>query len=323
MADHSLAADQPADLGSPPLDLRQLHCFLTVVEEGQITAAAERLGVAQPALSRTIARVEAAAGAPLLERRPRGVTLTPAGARFHEHAVLALAAAREAVASVSAIGEDSRLLTIGYGSHLLPPTVRPALRELARRRPDAEMRLEQVPPRRREVEVLDGDIDAEIVLAPIAGEDLEALPLRSCRRVVVMPESHPLATREALTVADVEEETFLGVHPDISHAWVNMWLLLDLRRSPPKLTPETPYSLEEAWGLIISGRAVTVLPDFLSAEIAQDGIVAVPLAEVPPVEVLLVRRRTHANPLLDELFRIVRAEGPASEDGPIGTPHPR
>ena len=60
-------------------DLVRLRAFMTVAEEGSITAAAERLGVAQPALSASIRRLEADIGQPLFERLPRGVTLTRAG----------------------------------------------------------------------------------------------------------------------------------------------------------------------------------------------------------------------------------------------------
>lgn len=294
---------------TPALELRQLHSFAAVVAAGQITAAAGRLNVAQPALSRTIARLEATAGTPLLVRGRRGVTLTPAGRAFHAHALRSLNAAEAAMAAVAARGPAGHVLRLGYGSHTLPPLAQPALRELTRRRPDVEVRLEQVPPRRRGLELLAGEIDVEVVVAPVSGAGLEAVALRRCERLVVMRDSHPLAGREHLRIEDIEDETFPGVHPEISPAWRDTWLLSDQRRTPPRLTPDTPQSLEEAWGLIISGRAITIVPDFMAPEIARDGIVAVPLTGVPPVEVVLVRGREQ-NELVEELFEVVRAAGP-------------
>ncbi len=76
----------------PHLDLRQFLYFVTVVEEGQITRAATRLHVAQPALSQAIAKLEDSVGVRLLERHARGVTPTPAGAAFLEKARAALTA---------------------------------------------------------------------------------------------------------------------------------------------------------------------------------------------------------------------------------------
>ncbi|RFS84796.1 LysR family transcriptional regulator [Actinomadura spongiicola] len=64
------------------MNLRQLQYFVAVVDEGSFTAAAQRLYVAQPSLSKQIAALESELGGPLLERLPRGVRLTPAGRAF-------------------------------------------------------------------------------------------------------------------------------------------------------------------------------------------------------------------------------------------------
>jgi len=68
------------------MEIRQLRYFIAVVQSGSFTAAAERIGVAQPALSAQIAKLESELGCPLLERHPRGVVPTQAGRRFHRHA---------------------------------------------------------------------------------------------------------------------------------------------------------------------------------------------------------------------------------------------
>jgi Transcriptional regulator len=64
------------------VNLRQLQYFVTVVEEGSFTRAAQRLYVAQPSLSKQLAALEKELGGPLLERLPRGVRLTPSGRAF-------------------------------------------------------------------------------------------------------------------------------------------------------------------------------------------------------------------------------------------------
>jgi DNA-binding transcriptional LysR family regulator len=75
----------------------QLRYFVTVAEEGQITRAARRLHIAQPALSQALAQLEAELDIVLFERHPRGVTLTPAGEAFLVKARAALAAEAETV----------------------------------------------------------------------------------------------------------------------------------------------------------------------------------------------------------------------------------
>src|SRR5258708_26154829 len=72
------------------LDLRQLHYFVVVVEEGQMTRAAARLHIAQPALSQAIGKLEIELGVKLLERHSRGVITTEAGEAFLQEAAPSL-----------------------------------------------------------------------------------------------------------------------------------------------------------------------------------------------------------------------------------------
>src|SRR5205085_10272385 len=68
------------------MELRSIEYFVRIADEGSITGAAEKLGVAQPALTRRIKLLEEELGAQLLTRLPRGVRLTSAGRDFLEHA---------------------------------------------------------------------------------------------------------------------------------------------------------------------------------------------------------------------------------------------
>ncbi len=78
------------------MSLRQMEYFLTVVEEGSFTRAAEVLHVSQPALSHQIKALERSVGGALLERLPRGVRPTPMGRAFRPHAELAVRSAAQA-----------------------------------------------------------------------------------------------------------------------------------------------------------------------------------------------------------------------------------
>src|SRR6201995_930230 len=84
------------------VELRHLRYFIAIAEEQSFTRAAERLWVAQPALSTQIRRLEAELGVQLFERHTRGADLTPAGELFLQRARLALAA----VDVASATGRD-------------------------------------------------------------------------------------------------------------------------------------------------------------------------------------------------------------------------
>src|SRR5437764_7545890 len=77
-------------------ELRQLRYFVMIADEGQITRAASRLHIAQPALSQAIAHLEARLGVALFVRHARGMTLTPAGEAFLGAARTALTALEDA-----------------------------------------------------------------------------------------------------------------------------------------------------------------------------------------------------------------------------------
>src|SRR5258705_787510 len=86
------------------LCLRQLESFLTVVDEGSFTRAAELLHVSQPGLSHQIQAMERELGGPLLERLPRKVRLTPAGRTVLPHARASLAHAERVSSAAKRAG---------------------------------------------------------------------------------------------------------------------------------------------------------------------------------------------------------------------------
>src|SRR5437764_14133088 len=104
------------------MNLRQLECFVAVAEDGSFTKAARRLQLSQPSLSQQIRRLERELGGELIERLPRGIRLTAAGAAFLPQAEAAVRAAERAAASArAALGleagelEVAILLSIAVG----------------------------------------------------------------------------------------------------------------------------------------------------------------------------------------------------------------
>jgi len=84
------------------VSLSQIRYFVTVAEEGNVGRAAQRLFVAQPAVSRQIRALEDEIGTPLFSRTPRGMSLLPPGRVFLDHARAILAAIEHAASAVRA-----------------------------------------------------------------------------------------------------------------------------------------------------------------------------------------------------------------------------
>ncbi len=123
------------------MDLRQLRYFLAIAEEGSISRAAERLGVAQPSLSQHVMRLEADLAVALLVRSSRGVTPTEAGERLQQHArgiLRAVAAARQDVRDLG--DRASGTVAIGLPSSTSMALAVPLAEAVHRRLPDVTLR---------------------------------------------------------------------------------------------------------------------------------------------------------------------------------------
>ncbi|AYV31844.1 LysR family transcriptional regulator [Streptomyces sp. CJ_13] len=255
-----------------PLETRELRYFAAVAEELHFGRAAERLGMAQPPLSRAIQQLERRLGVLLLERTRRGVALTGAGEVLLDEARATLdAAAAAARRTRRAASPRSRLVLAAKaaGSH-----------ELLRKLLDAYA----AEPDAAEVEVVlcgigeetrllrDGRADAALLhplFSSLAGFDSEELLTED--QVAVLPAEHPLAARPFLSMAEVSDVPDLPLprwpHPDGSY--------------PPGPGPEIrdPSQLAQ---LIALGRTLAVIPASARAWL-WTAHTAVPLTDAPPV----------------------------------------
>jgi DNA-binding transcriptional LysR family regulator len=289
----------------------QLLYFVTVAEEGQITRAAAKLHLAQPALSQAITQLEAELGIHLLERHPRGVTLTPAGEVFFEKARLAVAAEREALQmGLSLAHADAGSIEVGFmGS---PPTLHaPELfTAFADAHPDAQLSFRELTlPRAPTTSWLEG-VDVAFCHPPTPALGIHVQAFRLEPRVVIAPSSHRLAQRSELAVEDVLDETFLRFHHTVEPQWAGFWSLDDHRGGQPAhTTGDTALTSTEFVACIASGRAITTTPACQAATILNilPDVVAIPLRDADPAELALVWREDNHNPLVPALVGLARA----------------
>jgi DNA-binding transcriptional LysR family regulator len=303
----------------------QLLYFVTVAEEGRMTRAAAKLHVAQPALSRSIAQLESDLGLQLFERHSRGVTLTPAGATFLEKARLALAAYADAAETAHSLARaaagEIELGFVGFPIRLQAPDL---LDAFAAARPHVDFRFHELQFPSRSTASWLGQVDIALSYQPPADPDVRAQALRAEPRVVLAPKGHPLAKRSELTVAEVLDETFLGVAPSVEPAWAGFWSLDDHRGNPaPHLTAGRASNSHEMFAMIAEGRAITTVPASQAAIILSvlSSVVAIPLRDAKPLVLALIWRLDHHTPLIGDLVAVARnlAEDGAPMIRPSGT----
>jgi DNA-binding transcriptional LysR family regulator len=260
------------------VETRELRYFVAVAEEQHFGRAADRLGIAQPPLSRAIQQLERRLGVVLLERSRGGVTLTAAGAVLlrEGHAALdAVAAAERRTQRAGAIDGDPRLVLVnkaGASTELLAKLLDAYAAE-----PDAApVEVLLCGPGEQEPLLRNGRADVALLHRPFdstAGLDIEELSTEG--QVAVLPAGHPLSGRAQLRLADV------SAVPDLP---LPRWPRSD-GTYPDGLGPQV-RSHEQLYQLIGLGRTMAVLPESVQLQL-RDGHAVVPLVDAPVVTTVI------------------------------------
>ncbi|MGW4769639.1 LysR family transcriptional regulator [Nocardia sp. NPDC004278] len=270
------------------LETRELAYFVAVADELHFGRAAAHLGIAQPALSKAIQRLERRLGVILFERTSRAVALTEAGQVLARDARTVLQAVSAATARTQRAGtRDPRLILAmkpGGDAGLLPDIL------AAYEREDGVLPIEVVFGGDRARMLREGKADAALLYAPpddVRGLDTEML--LSDAPVAVLPVSHPLAHRACLRMADLAGEN-LHKHPTDANA---------------------AGSISELMHLIALRRTVAVLPRSLTTPLRED-LTTIAVTDIPPSVLLLAWPAHSTSPSVAALTRAA-AEAAASQ----------
>lgn len=193
--------------------LKQIRYFLTVADQGGFTPAAAALFIAQPALSRQIALLEEELGFLLFDREPRGVKLTPAGARYRERVQVVdnlLSAAAEESGQL-ARGEDG-VLRLLHSSSIPASSLMPTIARFLDSSPKAHIDLDRVASEIQVSEVANGKADMGILRLPVLRRDpgVKFVELAPESLWVALPSHHHLAVRKDLHITDLACEPFVS-----------------------------------------------------------------------------------------------------------------
>jgi len=273
------------------LDLRLVRYFVVVAEHLHFGRAAAALRLAQPSLSRQINRLEQQLGFRLLDRTPQGSRLTEAGEVFLPSAKELLRTANLAAARARAVAEPSRI-TIGYTANII---VTPAVREVRRRHPDAEVRALHLDWGEPRAALLDHRVDAAVTRLPFPTDQLHVTVLYDEPRVLLIPLDHRLAGKESVTLDDIADEPLPRA---IDPAWNAFWRIDPRPDGSP--APDGPLvgALEDKLELIAAGEAVAIVPGGLRVRSARSDLTTVPLDGVEPSHVVLATRAGDNNRLV-------------------------
>lgn len=240
-----------------------------VVEAGSFTGAATALGYTQSAVSRQIAAMESAAGAPLFERTQRGVLLTDAGRRVLTHAIGVLEHVDALRGEMAVPGAPATRLRVGAFPTAWAALAPRALVSFLAEHPDAKVKLREgaTPVQLRRVRGGSSDLAVFGVLAG-AQLDLSGLavtPLLDDPLLLAVARTHPLAARRAVAVEELAGERWIIGSTEPADAF--------LGALPSVPDPRVAFVARE-WttklGLVAAGLGVALVPGIAASSVRGD-----------------------------------------------------
>jgi DNA-binding transcriptional LysR family regulator len=279
------------------MELRHLRYFVAVAEELHFRRAAERLHVAQPAVSEQVRKLEQELGVRLLDRNQRRVELTDAGAAMLEEARHILRQVQ--VAQQAARGARDRALLrlrIGYLPDTLPAAVPRALRSLSSATPAVDTILETGPATALVEAVRDERLDAAIVCLPAPTSGLRTLTLAAEGAVAALPVGDPRATRERVDLEQMAPERIVVLPRPSNPAFYDA-IVTTCRQAgfSPTLVELAESHVEHALLAVSSGAGMALLPASVADRYMAPGIRFVPVVSPHPLCVPAVVTRMDAS----------------------------
>jgi DNA-binding transcriptional LysR family regulator len=258
------------------MDLDDLRAVQAIVSAGTFSAAAARMRVAQPALSRRIARLERELGARLFDRLPRRAVPTALGAFVANTAVRALA-------DVERIAEDARSIAHGAAGRVRMSSLAAGIPALARgitlfqqRHPNVELELRALDTEQAVLALRARDVDLATLTGSALEPGMESRRLARWRVVLVVRPDHPFAQRDSVTIGQLTQEPLLMLAPEFMVARHVAALAqragLRLRIRLRDATPDAVLSLaRRGWGVGVLPDAVRMPADVVSVPLARGG----------------------------------------------------
>lgn len=239
------------------MEFDQLRNFLKVAEMGNFTRAAEDLLVSQPALSRSVARLEEELGQPVFERQSRKVVLTDAGKLLQSRARQILQLLDDTKAELTDDGKCGRIRVAAI------PTIAPyflpgLLRDFAEAFPDAEVIVQEDTTDHLLKRVTQGEIDVAILALPISAKYLQTVELFEEELFLVLANDHPLSEKKQIRLTDIESLPFVLL--DEAHCLSDNIVSFCRQRSIQPVAVERTSQLATVQELVSLGHGVSMIP---------------------------------------------------------------
>ena len=297
------------------LNHRELRVFLSIARAGSINAAAERIGMTQPALSRSLRRLEETLGAPLFDRHAGGMSLTDFGKTLCRHGEMMEFETSRVVEEIRMLnGAAAGFVRIGLVPSAITTLLQPTLAAIGRTAPKIQVQVVEGAGDEMLNAVANGRVDFAVIgsINPSYTPDVIVTPICEEEVCVLGHPSHPIFDHPELALEDLTN--YRWILPEKGNA---IWLGFDgiFRRNG--LTPPTPAvatnSVQTLKSMVCKGGYLTMMTRVIFALEEEHGLVrSVPLLETRWKREIVLARRSHHQALpaeklfLSKLMEIAR-----------------
>ncbi|MBO0807075.1 MAG: LysR family transcriptional regulator [Actinobacteria bacterium] len=298
------------------VDTRLLRYFAAVAAEGNLTRAAERLLVSQPALTKQIKQLESQLGERLFTRSRAGMALTAAGQALAGAAPAVLAGwDRAQQETKAAASRAARVLRVGFISSAANEATQQIIAAFARRRPDWRVDMRQADGSEPSAGLTRGEVDVALLRLPFPGQHTVRIEvLLTEPRWVVLPAAHPLAARDQVSFRELWDEPFVAA-TEATGEWRDYWLAADERQGHPvRIGAVTDQP--DAWlTAIANGYGIALTPESAARYYARPGITYRPVTGVSPSQVGVAwPPASDTDPVVQDFVRCCLDSKPGSDD---------
>jgi DNA-binding transcriptional LysR family regulator len=277
------------------MDLRLLRYFVAVAEERHFRRAADRLHMTQPPLSRAIRQLETDLGTVLLNRSSAGVTLTASGTELYDQARTLLEHAEQVRARVTAAG-GTATITLGDSVEEAGTRLAAAFRQ---RHPGVDVLIREADFTDPTTGLRSGLADVALTRAPFDDTGISTRVLRSDPVGVVLRTGDPLATRATLRLSDLDDRQWCQLPDGTDHLWRAYWN----GTTPAGQLRDGPVvrTVHECLQAVLWNGTIGLTP---LAHAVPAGLTCVPLADMPPSQLIIAWNTANASPLIRSFAQI-------------------
>lgn len=305
------------------VDTRLLRYFAAIAEEGNLTRAAARLFVSQPALTKQVKQLEAQLGVQLFVRARTGMVLTEPGRALAARVPALLAGweevVRETKGAASRIASVLRVGFLANGANEATPRI---ISSFTRRRPGWRVDMRQAAWSDPTAGLADGDVDAALLRLPFPGQDgIRVAELLTEPRWVALPSAHPLVARDEIPFHELWDEPFVAA-PAATGWWRDYWLAADERDGRPVRVGAVTEHPDEWLSAIANGYGIALAPRSAARFYSRPGVTYRPVTGVSPSRVGVAwAPSADGDPVVQDFVRCCLEDaGPGPEEARYPSP---